>query len=132
MINKEDLAKAIVTIKDEDHPVVIEKTAWIREKVLQDSTPLLWLEKFLFSITAQKVMASSLVIHVSANPLDFRCLAHTCFNQLEVPLENELILCEDSEKILPTDNDAMIVSKRKNMFFKSLDLLVTETKMHAL
>jgi hypothetical protein len=132
MINKEDLAKAIVTIKDEAHPVVIEKTAWIREKVLKNSTPLSWLEKFLFALTAQKVMESSLVIHVSANPLDFRCLAHTCFNQLEVPIEDEVPMCEAFEAILPTDSAELIISKRKNMFYKSLDLLVTETKMHAL
>jgi hypothetical protein len=131
-IHKARLIEAIRVRPDEVHPIVIEKKGWIQEKVLHDSTDLLWCEKFLYAITAQRVIGPLVIINITANPVDFRCLAHTCFNQLEVSTRDEIEMGEPCDMIASTDSLLEKNNKRKKMFIRSLELLMNETEIHGL
>ena len=131
-IHKARLIEAIKVRPDEDHPIVLEKKGWIQEKILHESTDLIWCEKFLYAITAQRVIGPTVIIHITANPVDFRCLAHTCFNQLEVSICDEIEMGEPADVIASTDSLLVKTNKRQKMFFRTLELLMNETKVHGL
>jgi hypothetical protein len=66
------------------------------------------------------------------NHVEFRCLAHTCFNQLEVSICDEIEMGEPADVIASTDSLLVKTNKRQKMFFRTLELLMNETKVHGL
>ncbi|MCX6990197.1 MAG: ankyrin repeat domain-containing protein [Chlamydiae bacterium] len=86
------------------NPVVIQKLAWIKEKITSElaDPEKIWIKRFLKAVTSQAVMpAGSLKISDSS---DTMCHAHTCFSKLDLP----------------------IGGTSKEVFFERLELLMAE------
>ena len=79
-LNPENIANRIYT--HSDHPVVIQKTQWLKEYILESRKDEI--AKFLITVTGSPTVTAATRIRIKETD-GHNCIAHTCFKSLDVP-----------------------------------------------
>lgn len=114
---KEDIFRKF-SIQSQD-PVLLEKVAWIREKITEESkiSHSTWIKRFLSCVTAQPVLPAVDIRIRGINGVS--CIARTCLNVLELPLQDNKTYIKN---YLSEIKDPRM--KRKLAFLESLENII--------
>lgn len=126
--SREDIARRVVCQAWE--PAVRQKAEWLKELILDHSTPESWIKSLLITITGLPVVTASTTIKIKSTPGDF-CSAHTCFNTIDVPF-NHVNNGTHPSKIVPnvnnlTDSNPLKFATYKQYFKDNLQITMNET-----
>ena len=79
------------------------KVMWLKEHILDETTPIQWIQDFLKAVTGSSYLHGDSTIEVEAVQFNKNsyCTSHTCINQLDVsPEHNDLPGVSDDELVL--------------------------------
>ncbi len=71
--------------QDGMYTAVRKKIQYLKEHIADPTTTLDWLKKFVFCVTGQTTLIASSKINIQPVATRGYCIAHTCFNSLDVP-----------------------------------------------
>ena len=93
-----------------------QRTRWLADKIRSEAQDpqLTWVKAFLFYVTGQKVMNSDFSMEVVPSRFEL-CCAHTCFNQIEIPMSDEAPYVDPNNELTPEERFIKSVEYAINM-----------------
>ena len=111
--SREDIASRI-KIANNAPQILQTKVEWLRQTIKDPNTTEDWIKKLIYSVTGQSVVTLNTEIKI-VQSMDNTCSAHTCFNQLAIPVTHTDF--GTSPRDLPNTTD-------RQKFINNLNLLL--------